>query len=164
MEPDPKYYSLVQRLSFFNNSGPIAVPATTIQPIGGTAQFILPLSGQQAFRVVRLTGVVYDPNVSGKLVLLSLGMSFGPVPFGSASRATMGQVVGGEGVLTDYADEELYFWSDFLAQGGLSPAVAFSLVGDISNTDIIQQTMQAQISALIEIYNVKTSEAHVGFY
>ena len=162
MEPDSKYYSLVQRLSFFNDSGPIAVPATTIQGIGGTAQFILPLSGQQAFRVVRLTGVVFDPNGSGKLVLLSLGMNFGP-GVGSASRATMGQVVGGDGVLTDYADEELYFWSDFLAQGGLSPAVGFYLVGGISNTDIIQQTMQAQIAALIEIYNVKTSEAHVGF-
>lgn len=147
------YVSLSQRLSLFASSS-TPVPAG-LQPIpGGTAALIVPLAGQQAFRIVHATAEVGDFAATGKLKLQSLAIAWGPTLLGKPSRATMGLELGAAGVFSDIPATPIYLWNDFQAQGGITPSFTIFPIGDVLNTDIIAHNINVQMTAIVELYQV----------
>lgn len=154
------YVSLTQRLSLFKQTLAFAVPA-------GLGNFFFlgvsfTLAGQQAFRIVSASGVVNAtavPAVAGTVIndmyLLVSNSAFPAVNVVTApSVSTLGIPFGSDGVAVQMDPTPLFFWNDFLGQGGLTGTVNIQLIGDVSTT--AGDTIGMTLSALVEIYQVST--------
>jgi len=172
------FVSLVQRIALFQSFTVSAGSSSAAKIITGTFQgagsaALIPLQGQQAFRIRSLDLGLSDFAQTGNLTALNFtgqltihGVSETPFRF-FPCQSTMGLLLGQAGLSIHFEDEEdeLTYWNDYLSLPsgtpnvtGLGTGVDVTIVADITNTNAGNLPVTMKIVALVEIYQITTGK------
>jgi len=155
--PLPGEGRLISRLTFFQASAPVAVPASGWFSGSALAGIVVGILSQQALRFISLDLQLQasPSNLPNGLIVHGLGLELDGPKVTLKTWPSPATANGKFGILNLHVSEsDLLYWNDFAANGGVMPSVELFDDTVVENTDAVNPwSFLVNLAAIIELYD-----------